>query len=341
MPTPMKEKRAFAAIIKILDGTVTRPVADRALRKTGLDRRALRGEPGYLPLALELQLVETAAREVGERHLGLIIGGRHDYSQLGAYADYVLAAPQLAAALARGWLALPFLQPGGKVTLRDTDEHFVVGYDSTLHTFNGARQFDEGMSLILRNLVRLFAGNNWSPAWVELPRRTAREKDGLETYFGAPVHSTDGVLGIAIPKADLLSQTPRSVGPTTALRLQDLPDLMGLRPPTKVGDRVASLLRTQLLLGDTSVETIAGRMSLGVRTLERLLHGEGTSFRTLKQRFLQERACDLIIKADLGIDEIARSLGYREPNSFRRAFRDWTGLSPSAFARAHKPTKVD
>lgn len=34
----------------------------------------------------------------------------------------------------------------------------------------------------------------------------------------------------------------------------------------------------------------------------------------------------LLAEPDISIDEVARSLGYCETNSFRRAFRKWTGL---------------
>ena len=62
---------------------------------------------------------------------------------------------------------------------------------------------------------------------------------------------------------------------------------------------------------------------------------EGTSFREVKATFIETRARELLAESDLGLDEIARSLGYREPNSFRRAFRTWMGLSPRAYrARA-------
>jgi AraC-like DNA-binding protein len=51
-------------------------------------------------------------------------------------------------------------------------------------------------------------------------------------------------------------------------------------------------------------------------------------------RFVEERARALLAEPDLAIDDVARSLGYSEPNSFRRAFRKWTGLSPGSYRAA-------
>ena len=41
----------------------------------------------------------------------------------------------------------------------------------------------------------------------------------------------------------------------------------------------------------------------------------------------------MLIETDHSIAEIAQALGYEEVNSFRRAFQNWTGLSPGAFRR--------
>lgn len=336
MSFPMTEKAAFAALVDTLDQVLSRRVTDRALRTAGLDRRVLKGEPGYLPLDLEPVFIEAAARIVGERHLGLIIGTRYSYSLLGTYAEYVLAAPCLKDALERGRRALPIQQPGGRVYLRDAGEYLIISYVSGMHTVNGAHQYDEAITSVLINLVRAFAGDDWTPAWVELPVSKTSNSGILEQTFGAPVRSVEGATAIAVPMTDLRSSNPRNVGPVNAIRFEDLPDLMGLRPPKMVADKVLSLLQMQLLLGDTSVDVIAGRMSLSVRTLERQLQCEGTSFRTLKQRFLYERALELITNTDLNISEVARCLGYREPASFRRAFRAWSGQPPSVFAQAQR-----
>jgi AraC-like DNA-binding protein len=70
---------------------------------------------------------------------------------------------------------------------------------------------------------------------------------------------------------------------------------------------------------------------MGRRKLQRVLKAEGTSFRDIRERFLETRARALLAEPNLTIQEIAHSLGYSEVNSFRRAFRQWTGLSPNAY----------
>jgi len=64
------------------------------------------------------------------------------------------------------------------------------------------------------------------------------------------------------------------------------------------------------------------------------LKSEGTSFREVRDQFIAARARALLSNSEASIDEIARSLGYLEPNSFRRAFRKLNGLSPRVYRAA-------
>ena len=79
------------------------------------------------------------------------------------------------------------------------------------------------------------------------------------------------------------------------------------------------------------LEEIAGYMLITPRTLQRKLQEENTSFRTLSDSIKEELACSLLNNNVLSITEIAYKLGYAEPSTFQRAFRQWTGKTPNAF----------
>ena len=79
------------------------------------------------------------------------------------------------------------------------------------------------------------------------------------------------------------------------------------------------------------LEEIAAHMHITPRTLQRKLQEENTSFRLLSDSIKQELACNLLNNKKLSIAQIAYKLGYAEPSTFQRAFRQWTGKSPNAF----------
>jgi AraC-like DNA-binding protein len=65
--------------------------------------------------------------------------------------------------------------------------------------------------------------------------------------------------------------------------------------------------------------------------LRRQLHAEGTSFRRLVRQVREQLACRYLRERELTVEEVARLLGYAETAPFSRAFRSWTGQSPSDF----------
>lgn len=79
------------------------------------------------------------------------------------------------------------------------------------------------------------------------------------------------------------------------------------------------------------LEEIAEHMYITPRTLQRKLQEENTSFRLLSDLIKQELACTLLNNKKLSIAQIAYKLGYAEPSTFQRAFRQWTGKTPGAF----------
>ena len=69
------------------------------------------------------------------------------------------------------------------------------------------------------------------------------------------------------------------------------------------------------------------------RTLQRRLESEGQNFRVLVNATRESLARHYLAKTAMSGGEIAFLLGFEDPNSFYRAFQDWTGQTPDS-ARA-------
>ena len=81
-------------------------------------------------------------------------------------------------------------------------------------------------------------------------------------------------------------------------------------------------------------EELAAQLGLSARSLWRRLGREGSSFSTLLDEALYERARALLARPRATSTQVAEALGYAELSSFYRAFRRWSGgQTPSAFFR--------
>ena len=85
-----------------------------------------------------------------------------------------------------------------------------------------------------------------------------------------------------------------------------------------------------MIVGRTGAEDVAAALGTSRSTLQRRLRKEGTTYQVELDAARHGLAIRYLTKTTLGVDEIAGVLAYRDPNSFSRSFRRWTGRSPLA-----------
>jgi len=79
-----------------------------------------------------------------------------------------------------------------------------------------------------------------------------------------------------------------------------------------------------------TLEVLGGRMGLAPATIRRHLDEEGTSLRSIKAEVRMNFA-KLYLRSEVNLDRIAALLGFSGARAFARAFRLWSGSSPSLF----------
>lgn len=105
---------------------------------------------------------------------------------------------------------------------------------------------------------------------------------------------------------------------------------------SRVVDRVRAVLLEMLPAGFNAIDTVAQRLAMSKRSLQRHLADESQSFQAVLNQVRHELARHYLGNTSLSPAEIAWLLGFRESNSFVRAFRNWSGTTPAAFRQAHK-----
>jgi AraC-like DNA-binding protein len=119
---------------------------------------------------------------------------------------------------------------------------------------------------------------------------------------------------------------------------QQMIDSLARRDRQDLAGRTKSAIFELLPSGKVTIEDVASRLAISVRTLRRKLKEKGTSFKELLTQTRQELGERYIHDNTLSLTEIAFLLGFSDSSSFSRAYRSWTGLSPSEFRSAHHPS---
>ena len=86
----------------------------------------------------------------------------------------------------------------------------------------------------------------------------------------------------------------------------------------------------------SSVNIVARRLNLSVRTLQRRLGKQGIAFRSVLAQARTEIAQTLLQQPTMSIAQVASHLGYSDRASFDLAFHRWTGRSPRQFRDEHR-----
>lgn len=104
-------------------------------------------------------------------------------------------------------------------------------------------------------------------------------------------------------------------------------------PASDIVEKTRHAIQQGMSRGVLGEEQIADPMNISTRHLRRLLGQHGTSYERLLDEVRRDAALRLMADAAVSLTRIAYELGFQDPSSFTRAFRRWTGYSPSEFRR--------
>ena len=106
--------------------------------------------------------------------------------------------------------------------------------------------------------------------------------------------------------------------------------LKALQASKTTRGRVESLLVPILHTGDLSMDRIAEKMGVSRQTLYRNLKAEGANYEQVLDELRHQMALNFLAGKKVTVNETAYLVGFSEPAAFSRAFKRWTGTSPSA-----------
>jgi len=85
--------------------------------------------------------------------------------------------------------------------------------------------------------------------------------------------------------------------------------------------------------GNVSLDALSARLGLAPRALRTKLAAAGTSFKTMVAAYRARLARRLLARTNEPLDQIIYLTGFSEPAAFTRAFKRWTGETPTAYRR--------
>jgi AraC-like DNA-binding protein len=184
---------------------------------------------------------------------------------------------------------------------------------------------------VVLNMCRAVTDANFTPATVTMTRDDPPCAASLAKYFGCPIRYTARRNMLAFDRA-AVTRTLTRQNPAVARASDEVVHHYLAR-----FDHDDILLRVRLELmdllprGTPTRAQVAQSLHLSERTLQRRLAAEGCTFRELLADTRRELALSYINQRRHSVLEIGFLLGFTDPSNFARAFRAWTGQSPTDY----------
>ncbi len=285
--------------------------------------------PGFTVSHFEaLTVMRRALSAIGNPTLGLELGMQSNIANRGALALGLLASATLGEAL--GLMLRHPASAGLLVAVtEETSPH--------QHALRATSRFESHdiepflVDKLFTGLVRLCRQGvsvGYAPIAVELVRQPPADVKPYEAYFRSPVR-------FGAPLNRLVSDVSWMDFPlptANAMSLRYAEDLLSAEASrtgeSAVGLTVARAIRQTLPQSSSSAE-VASSLHLSERTLRRRLMESGLSYRKMQDEGRKSRALALVLNGQMDLSAVALETGFADISNFRRAFKRWTGRTPT------------
>lgn len=194
------------------------------------------------------------------------------------------------------------------------------------------RQAGEMFIALAVRYLREMANEEWSPASIGFAHRAPADTSEHESYFRAPISWGGGINFVEIP-ADVLERSVVSKDEMLFSVLDaQAQQIIASRPAKNDGlAKIRETVRAVLEDGQPQLADVAKRLKTSPRTLQRRLGAEGTSFQDVVDSVREELARIYMAdtKRKYTVGELAYLLGFSEISALSRAFKRWTGMTPT------------
>jgi AraC-like DNA-binding protein len=304
---------------------------DELLRAARLDARALAAETSF-PRSTLYVLSELAVSMTRDPALGLHWGENVRANTFNPISHLLAHSPTLRDALqALAELHRLFSSQAGfhlaehdtKVTLR---QHVMIGASPAAERFAS-----ELLVAGVYKLVQSF-GPNARPERVCFTYPAPAYRSEYTRLFDATERFDQAFTGLVFDQALLdLASPDKDADVFHALRGIAERRIMRAAQRVPFATRVRDALVQRLENRRLEMDEVARSLGVSKRTLRRRLVAEGTSYVALVNEAQGLVAKRLLQAKQLSIQEAAFALGFADTRTFHRAFKRWTGMTPSAF----------
>jgi AraC-like DNA-binding protein len=296
------------------------------LAEAGLEPKSLAGPTARCPVTYTLQLWKVALQATGDPAFGLKVASHIKPTSFHAMSYGMSASSTLKEAFQRAqrYCHVASDAVDYEFYLRGSEYHFIIAPTTDL----GDAPIDAIVGLYVR-MCRSMLGREYSPLRIEFRRSQPARIDDFVSLLRTPLlfdaPQTRLVLDRESIERPLDGGNPELARHNDAIALEYLSRL----ERDNIEVRVREVLTQRLSRGEPSQEDIAEILNMSARTLQRKLGDRGTTYKEILDDTRRALALAYLSAPRHSVSDVTFLLGFSAGSCFTRAFRRWTGQSPS------------
>lgn len=305
------------------------------LRKAGLSRSMMNNPEQMLSARSVITLLEDSARASGCETFGLRMAELRKLSDIGLLSLLIVHQPTLRDAIGivaeyrnriNSTLTLQLEEQDDVAFLR---EHIVLNEPITV------RQVSDVALGVLYRMCRSIMVESWRPQCVcfSYERPSASARPLYERLFDCPMQFGSDFHGIVIESKDLDRTLPRADA-ALADHARELVNAVMSPSQRSISEEVEQSIRLLMPMGRATIGEVAHSLDSNVRTLQRRLEQEDSSFSDLLDRVRIQQVGQHFANRQLRLTDVAHLLGYSELASFSAWYRARFDTTPSEARRS-------
>ena len=193
--------------------------------------------------------------------------------------------------------------------------------------------FTLGSLLWISRMIELMYGPHFKQTRVTLPAPLPDEKftKSFEDFFQCPVDYDGGDYSLYFKPEDLDHPLPTANAGLAQQNDAVILDILARMAKADVPMRVRHKLLELLPTGEYSKATVARHLGFSVRAFHNKLAEADTSYQDLLDETRLKLATQYLRQNNYSVGDVAFLLGFSDFSNFSRAFKKWTGQTPTEY----------
>jgi len=278
-----------------------------------------------------LRVWEFILNKINDPCIGLKVAEFFHPTTLHALGFAWLSSESLEAAFSRVVRYSKILSDQDSFFFSETERDFEFSIQINKNSLNFPDEdYDMAIAIAVK-LCRLSLGKTYSPLLIEFQRPEPDCIVEFQEYFNTELQFNCPACVLHLDKNDV--KKPLATANSELIRLNEkvMLDYLERNQRSDVVMQVRKKIIEHLPSGNITQDRVSKSLNMSERNLQRKLKEQGESYKKMLEETREELAAIYLDEKKYSINEITYLLGFSEPSNFTRAFKRWTGISPSQY----------